>query len=67
LTWLARSIFELAASRYKHVIFQDHPFKTIEVIHHLLNCYDYFGGVPEELVIDQDSLMVVSENAGDII
>ncbi len=26
-----------------------------------------FGGVPEELVIDQDRLMVVSENAGDII
>ena len=57
----------LSASRYKYVIFQDHPFKTKEVIHHLLNCFDYFGGVPEELVIDQDSLMVVSENAGDII
>jgi len=57
----------LSASRYKHVIFQDHPFKTREVIHHLLNCFDYFGGMPEEMVIDQDSLMVVSENAGDII
>lgn len=57
----------LSASRYKYVIFQDHPFKTVEVIHHLLTCFDYFGGLPEELVIDQDSLMVVSENAGDII
>ena len=57
----------LSASRYKYVIFQDHPFKTREVIHHLLNCFDYFGGVPEEMVIDQDNLMVVSENAGDII
>lgn len=57
----------LSASRYKYVVFQDHPFKTIEVIFHLLSCFDYFGGVPEELVIDQDSLMVVSENAGDII
>jgi len=57
----------LSASRYKYVIFQDHPFKTTEVIHHLLDCFDYFGGVPEELVIDQDKLMVVSENAGDII
>ena len=57
----------LSASRYKYVIFQDHPFKTKEVIDHLLNCFDYFGGVPEEMVIDQDSLLVVSENAGDII
>ena len=57
----------LSASRYKYVIFQDHPFKTKEVIDHMLNCYDYFGGIPKELVIDQDSLMVVSENAGDII
>ena len=57
----------LSASRYKYLIFQDHPFKTKEVICHLLNCFDYFGGVPEEIVIDQDNLMVVSENAGDII
>jgi transposase len=57
----------LSASRYKYAIFQDHPFKTKEVIDHLLSCFDYIGGVPEELVIDQDRLMVVSENAGDII
>jgi len=57
----------LSASRYKYVTFQDHPFKTREVIDHLLSCFDYFGGIPEELVIDQDSLMVVSENSGDII
>jgi len=57
----------LSASRYKYIIFQDHPFRTTEVIVHLLSCFDYFGGVPEELVIDQDRLMVVSENAGDII
>lgn len=57
----------LSASRYKHVIFQDHPFRTTEVIDHLLSCFSYFGGIPEELVIDQDRLMVVSENSGDII
>ncbi len=57
----------LSASRYKHVVFQGGPFKTGDVIRHLLNCYDYFGGVPRELVIDQDKLMVVSENVGDII
>jgi len=57
----------LSASRYKYVIFQDHAFRTKEIISHLLNCFDYFGGAPEEIVIDQDGLMVVSENVGDII
>jgi len=57
----------LSASRYKYVVFQDHPFRTKEVISHLLNSFDYFKGVPKEIVIDQDNLMVVSENAGDII
>jgi transposase len=57
----------LSASRYKYVVFQGHPFTTRDVIDHLLDCFDFFGGMPEELVIDQDRLMVVSENAGDII
>ncbi|MFZ2054890.1 MAG: hypothetical protein WAU81_11935 [Candidatus Aminicenantales bacterium] len=57
----------LSASRYKYVIFQGQPFRTLDVIRHLLDCFDYFGGRPAELVIDQDRLMVVSENAGDII
>jgi hypothetical protein len=57
----------LSASRFKYVIFQGRPFKTLDVIRHLLDAFDYFGGRPEEIVIDQDSLMVVSENAGDII
>jgi len=57
----------LSASRYKYVVFQGHPFRTKEVISHLLNSFDYFKGVPLEIVIDQDNLMVVSENAGDII
>jgi len=57
----------LSASRYKYVTFQDRPFRTKEVISHLLNSFDYFKGVPLEIVIDQDALLVVSENAGDII
>ena len=57
----------LSASRYRYVTFCDHPFSTQEVIEHLLCTFDYFGGRPQELVIDQDRLLVVSENAGDII
>ena len=57
----------LSASRYKFAVLQDTPFKTIDVILYLLDCFDYFGGITEEAVIDQDRLMVVSENKGDII
>lgn len=57
----------LSASRYKYVAFQEKPFTTKSVILHLLDCFDYFQGIPEEMVIDQDKLMVVSENYGDII
>lgn len=57
----------LSASRYKYTALQDHPFKTIDVIRHLLDSFEYFGGVPCEMVIDQDAVLVVSENSGDII
>jgi transposase len=57
----------LAASRYKYIAIQDAPFTTLDVIHHLLDCFDYLGGMPEELVIDQDSLLVVDENHGEIV
>ena len=57
----------LSASRFKYIALQENPFKTMDVIFHLLDCFDYFQGIPEELVIDQDSLMVVDENHGDIV
>ena len=42
----------LSSSRYRYVSFQDRPFTTMDVIQHLLNCFEYMGGIPEELVID---------------
>ena len=57
----------LSASRYKYCAYQEHPFTTVDLIFHLLNCFDYLNGIPFEVVIDQDSVMVVSENHGDII
>ena len=57
----------LSSSRYRYVAHQDHPFTTDEVVQHMLRCFEFIGGRPEELVIDQDRLMVVSENRGDII
>ncbi len=57
----------LSASRYKYAALQEGPFRTEDLIGHLLDCFGYLGGIPEELVIDQDCTMVVSENSGDII
>jgi hypothetical protein len=57
----------LSASRYKYAAFQSTPFTTLQLIRHLLDCFDCLWGMPEELVIDQDNVMVVSENHGDII
>lgn len=56
----------LAASRARYVAVQDHPFRTVEVIRHTLDAFRYFGGRAKTLVIDQDRLMTVSENGGEI-
>jgi transposase len=51
----------LSGSRYKYAAFQKRPFTAVDVIQHLLDSFAYFGGIPKELVIDQDKTMVVSE------
>ena len=29
-------------------------------------CFEYIGGIPQELIFDRDSIVTVSENYGDI-
>ena len=60
-------VFTLSYSRYMWGIFQDHPFTSADLVRALYGCFDYFGGKPRQLVYDQDSIIVVSENGGDII
>ena len=60
-------VFTLSWSRYKWGIFQDHSFTSAELVRALYGCFDYFGGTPRQMVYDQDSIIVVSENSGDII
>jgi transposase len=57
----------LSCSRYKYVCFQLEPFtaKTFCEAHD--RAFRYFGGRPVEIVYDQDRVMVVSENGGDIL
>lgn len=38
-----------------------HTFTTQDVIKAHENAFRWFGGIPSELVYDQDSLIVVSE------
>lgn len=60
-------VFTLSHSRYKWGVFLDRPFLSVDLVRALYGCFDYFGGKPRQLVYDQDSIIVVSENGGDII
>ena len=59
--------FVLAHSRYKYVEWFDCPFTTREVIRTHENAFSYFGGKPKQMVYDQDHLILVHENYGDLI
>jgi transposase len=60
-------VFTLSYSKYKWGYFQDRPFQTTDLVRALHWCFEYLGGMPRQLVYDQDSIIVVSENSGDII
>lgn len=59
--------FVLSHSRYKWGYFKDKPFTSGELVQSLYGCFDYMGGKPCELVFDQDSIVSVDENYGDIM
>lgn len=59
--------FVLSASRFKYAEWQERPFTTRDVLRCHENAFEYYGGRTEEIVYDQDKLMTVSENGGDII
>lgn len=59
--------FVLSHSRYKYVYWLDRPFTTRDVILAHEQAFQAFEGIPHEIVYDQDALLVVSENAGDVI
>jgi len=59
--------FVLSHSRYKYVEWLDRPFVTVDVVRMHENAFKFFGGMPYEAVYDQDHLILVSENSGDLI
>ena len=59
--------FVLAHSRYKYAEWLNRPFTTRDLIRVHENAFEYYGGMPKEIVYDQDHLILVSENAGDLL
>lgn len=57
----------LSHSRYKYGVWFNRPLTTADLLRALEACFEYFGGVTKELVFDQDRILAVSENYGDII
>lgn len=57
----------MSHSRKKYAIIQDHKFNSQEFIAAHDMAFRYFGGRTSEIVYDQDRVMSVSENAGDLV
>jgi len=57
----------MSHSRKKFVYFQDHPFSAKEFIEAHDLAFRCYGGRTQEIVYDQDRVVAVSENAGDLI
>lgn len=57
----------LSHSRHKFVLWQEKPFTTDAFIQAHIKAFGFYGGRPKEIVYDQDKILAVSENHGDII
>ena len=57
----------LSHSRYKWGIWYTRKPTAIQFVQSLQMCFVYLCGMPEEIVFDQDRLLAVDENYGDII
>ena len=57
----------LSRSRYKYVYFSDKPFTSSKAIEAHNQSFDYFEGVPKEILYDQDSVFIHNENLGDYL
>lgn len=57
----------LSRSRYKYVYFSDMPFTSDTAVKAHEKAFEYFKGIPKEVVYDQDSVFINDENKGDLI
>lgn len=57
----------LSRSRYKYVWFSERTFTTLTTIAGHNRAFQYIEGIVFEIVYDQDTLLLVDENKGDLI
>lgn len=57
----------LSRSRFKFLWLSEKPFTTLMTIIAHEKAFQYFYGIPEVIVYDQDTLMLVDENKGELI
>ena len=57
----------LSYSRFKFLWLSEKPFTTLMTIIAHEKAFQHFGGIPEIIVYDQDTLMLVDENKGELI
>lgn len=60
-------VMVLSRSRYKFVHFQDRPFTTQDAVYAHQLAFEYFQGIPHEIIYDQDSVFIHDENLGDYL
>ena len=57
----------LSRSRYKYVYFQEYPFTTKDTVYAHQLTFEYFQGIPRDIIYDQDKLFIHNENLGDYL
>jgi len=57
----------LSRSRYKYLYFSDKPFTSTIAVEAHDEAFNYFEGVPKEILYDQDSVFIHNENLGDYL
>ncbi|MEO6229659.1 MAG: IS21 family transposase [Ferruginibacter sp.] len=60
-------VMMLSRSRMKYVRFSAVPFTSRTAIDAHEEAFKFFGGIPKEVVYDQDRLFLVDENLGDLL
>jgi transposase len=57
----------LSRSRFKYVCFNSKPYTSHSAILAHESAFKYMGGIPEEVVYDQDKVFISNENSGELI
>jgi transposase len=60
-------VMVLCRSRQKFVYFQGAPFTTEDTVVAHEKAFNYFEGQPQKIIYDQDRVLIVDENLGDVL